>query len=164
MNRILVAVDGSPSAVEAARLGIELAQEHGAKLVLAHVVPELDIVPATVFQIGGAFPHEPGPRDTEMLEDAAALAAEHGVVATTVLLRGETVDELIEYADAHEVDLIVVGSRGHGAIAGTLLGSVSLGLLRRARRPVAIVRAPVAAGEPPQPRSVVTRKEVPGGR
>ncbi len=141
MNTILVATDGSPSAVEAARFGIELANEHESELVFAHVVPELDIVPVVGFQIGGAFPHDPTLHDIELLEDAAALASEHGVVATTTLLRGETVQELLEYARAHDVDLIVVGSRGRGPITGTLLGSVSLELLRRSRRPVAIVRA-----------------------
>jgi nucleotide-binding universal stress UspA family protein len=145
MKSILVATDGSPSAVEAVRLGIELAQEHAARLVIAHVVPEFDLVPATVFQIGGVFPHEPGTRDAAALDDAEALAAEHGVGATTVLLRGETVDALLEYADLHDIALIVVGSRGHGPIAGTLLGSVSLGLLRRSACPVAIVRAAVRA-------------------
>jgi nucleotide-binding universal stress UspA family protein len=145
MNRILVATDGSPSALEAGRFGIELADEHGAELVFAHVVPVFDMVPATVFQIGGVFPHEPGAHDLELLEAAAALAAEHGVMATTTLLRGDTVDELVDYADSHDVDLVVVGSRGHGPITGALLGSVSLGLLRRSLRPVAIVRAPTEA-------------------
>lgn len=159
MRSILVAVDGSPSALQAVRLGIELAQEHAARLVFAHVVPEFDLVPATVFQLGGIFPHEPGAPDTQVLDDAEALASEHGVGATTVLLRGETVDALLGYADLHDIGLIVVGSRGHGPITGTLVGSVSLGLLRGSRAPVAIVRAPVREGEgSPQRHSVVTRK------
>lgn len=158
MNRILVATDGSPSAVEASRFGIELAREHAAELVFAHVVPEFDVLPATVFQIGGVFPHDPGPHDTALLEDAAALAAEEGVVATTALLRGDTVDSLVSYAETHGVDLVVVGSRGHGAIAGTLLGSVSLELLHRSRVPVAIVRAPVEERwAVPQRDSVIAR-------
>jgi nucleotide-binding universal stress UspA family protein len=147
MKRIMVATDGSPSALEATRFGIELAAEHEAELVVAHVVPTFDVVPATVFQIGGVFPREAGHRDVDVLEDAAAAAQEHGVVATTTLLRGETVPELVGYADAHDVDLIVVGTRGHGAVAGTLLGSVSQGLLREAKRPVAVVRAAAVATE-----------------
>jgi nucleotide-binding universal stress UspA family protein len=157
MKRILVATDGSPSAEEASRFGIELAREHEAELVFAHAVPDFDVVPATVLQIGGVFPHEPDEHDTGLLEDAAALAAEQGVIATTVLLRGETVEALVEYADSHDVDLVVVGTRGHGAIAGALLGSVSLGLLRRAGRPVAIVRAGSAEGATPKRESVVAR-------
>ena len=157
MKRILVATDGSPSA-EATSFGIELAAEHDAELVFAHVVPEFDLVPATVFQIGGIYPHDAGEHDLELLEEAAAMAAEAGVVATTTLLRGATVDSLVEYAETHDVDLVVVGSRGHGAVAGTLLGSVSLGLLSRSRRPVAIVRAGAdVRRELPHAESVVAR-------
>lgn len=96
-------------------------------------------------------------RDTALLEDAAALAAERGVIATTALLRGETVDAIVEYAGSHDADLVVVGSRGHGPLTGALLGSVSLGVLRRAGRPVAIVRAGAPAGTRPKRDSVVAR-------
>lgn len=143
MKSILVAADGSPAALAAVRLGIELAQEHAARLVVAHVVPEYDVVPATPFQLGGVFPRSPGEPDRDVLEDAEALASEHDVGVTTVLLRGETVDALLDYVDLHDIGLIVVGSRGHGPLAGTLLGSVSLGLLGRSRVPVTIVRATV---------------------
>jgi nucleotide-binding universal stress UspA family protein len=140
MNRILVATDGSESAAEAVEFGIELAAEHQAELTFVHVVPELDLIPATVFSIGGAFPHEPSNEDRALLEDAAAVAEAHGVLSTTALLRGETVDEVVAYADSHDVDLIVVGSRGHGTISTALLGSVSRGILQESMRPVLVVR------------------------
>ena len=104
-------------------------------------MPALDVVPASGLGVAAAFPHEPSELDRTMLVDAAAVAAEHGIVATTVLLPGDTVDEIVAYADSHDVDLIVVGSRGHGAIAGALLGSVSRGILAESQRPVLIVRA-----------------------
>lgn len=144
MKRILLATDGSEPALEATRIAIELAEEHGAELLVAHVVRDVDVVPATVLQIGTVVAHKPAPHDLELLEDAAARAREHGVDVTTVLLRGETVDELVSYASVRDVDLIVVGSRGLGAVAGALLGSVSQALLRESRRPVLIVRAAVA--------------------
>jgi nucleotide-binding universal stress UspA family protein len=141
MNKILVATDGSDSAAQAVEFGIELALEHQAELIFVHVVPALDVVPVSGFGIGGAFPHEPSPEDQRMLDDAAARAEEHDVVPTTVLLAGDTVDEIVAYADSHDVDLIVVGSRGHGAIANALLGSVSRGVLAESKRPVMVVRA-----------------------
>ena len=140
MNKILVATDGSDSAAEAVEFGIELAAEHRAELILVHVVPALDIVPVSGFGIGGAFPHEPSIEDRAVLDDAAAIAEEHDVRSTTVLLAGDTVDEIVAYADSHDVDLIVVGSRGHGTIANALLGSVSRGVLAESKRPVMVVR------------------------
>jgi nucleotide-binding universal stress UspA family protein len=141
MKRILVATDGSVSSTEAVQFGVELAAEHDAELIFVHVVPVLDVVPSTGFGLSGAFPHEPTKADRALLDDAAAVAMEHGVVSTTALIRGETVDEIVAYADAHDVDVIVVGSRGRGAMTATLLGSVSAGVLREARRPVVVVRA-----------------------
>jgi nucleotide-binding universal stress UspA family protein len=151
MERILVATDGSPSSTEAVAFGVELAAEHEAELIIVHVVPTLDVVPATGFGIGGAFPHEPSEHDHGLLQEAAAVAAEHAVFATTAMLRGDTVDEIVACADSHDVDLIVVGSRGHGTIASTLLGSVSRGVLSESKRPVLIVRvaavaSPIGAG------------------
>jgi nucleotide-binding universal stress UspA family protein len=140
MNKILVATDGSDSAAEALAFGIELATEHGAELILVHVVPAVDLVPVSGFGITSAYPHEPSSEDRALLDDAAAVAEEHDVRAITVLLTGNTVDEIVAYADSHDVDLIVVGSRGHGTIANALLGSVSRGILAESKRPVLIVR------------------------
>ena len=148
MKRILVATDGSPSSTEAVAFGVELAAEHDAQLTFVHVVPLLDVVPATGFAISGAFPHEVTEHDRTLLDEAAALASEHAVVSTTVMLRGNTVDEIVAYADSHDVDLVVVGSRGHGAIANALLGSVSRGVLAESKRPVVVVRAPAAVPVP----------------
>jgi nucleotide-binding universal stress UspA family protein len=140
MNKILLATDGSDSAAEALEFGIELATEHEAELILVHVVPAVDLILVSGFGVSSAFPHEPSIEEQALLEDAAAVADEHDVRATTVLLTGNTVDEIVAYADSHNVDLIVVGSRGHGAIANALLGSVSRGVLAESKRPVLVVR------------------------
>ena len=146
MKRILVATDGSPSSAEAVAFGSELAVEQEAELIFVHVVPAFDVVPVAGFGgMGGAFPHEPSGYDHALLEEAAAVAGEHDIVSTTALLRGDTVDEIVAYADLHDVDLIVVGSRGHGGIASALLGSVSRGILGESKRPVLIVRAAAVA-------------------
>ncbi len=146
MKRILVTTDGSPSSTEAVAFGVELAAEHATELVFVHVVPMVDIVPAAgLGGYGGAFQHELSEHDNVLLEDAAAVASEHGIVSKTAMLRGKTVDEIVAYADSHDVDLIVVGSRGHGGVASALLGSVSRGVLGESKRPVLIVRAAAVA-------------------
>jgi nucleotide-binding universal stress UspA family protein len=140
LNTILVATDGSPSAREASDFAVELAAEHGATLLFVHVVRTLDFVNDDPEDAGYAVLHEPTARDHLVLEEAAARAAELGVDATTSLRFGTTVEEIVAYADACNVDVIVVGTRGHGRVASALLGSVSLGVMRKSTRPVLIVR------------------------
>ena len=141
MNRILIATDGSPAGDEAVDFGLELAADQGAAVTFVHVVPVVDVVPMSGFGLTGAVPHELCEGDSNSLDEAQACAEEAGVTGYARLLRGDPVDEIVAYADTVDADLIVVGSRGHGAVASALLGSVSRGILREARRPVLVVRA-----------------------
>ena len=64
---------------------------------------------------------------------------ERDVETTALLIQGPTVEAILQEAEKLSADLIVLGSHGHGAIYRSLLGSVSEGVLHRARVPVAIV-------------------------
>jgi nucleotide-binding universal stress UspA family protein len=150
MKKILIATDGSPSAREAVEFGLELALEQEADAIFVHVVPAYDVLPMSGgFGMTGALPHELTEADRAPLAEAASLADERRVDATTKLLTGDPPHEIVAYADTIDADLIVVGSRGHGAIATALLGSVSRGVLHAARRPVLVVRGAAARVEAP---------------
>ena len=143
MKKLVVATDGSPSAIEAVEYGLELADEQGAELIFVHVAPAMDVLPAV--GIGAGAPaatliHELTEQDRASLEKALQIAAEKGIEAKAELLSGNPADEIVAYADSIDADLIVVGSRGHGAIASVLLGSVSRGVLHESKRPVLVVR------------------------
>jgi nucleotide-binding universal stress UspA family protein len=51
-------------------------------------------------------------------------------------------DALLAVADTHDADLIVVGSRGLGAVHTAIFGSVSKALVTRSHRPVLVVKSP----------------------
>jgi nucleotide-binding universal stress UspA family protein len=82
------------------------------------------------------------PRNTGMSEIAALLKRE-GVQVHRALRAGDPAREILLAAEGARADLIVVGSRGLGSIAGTLLGSVSRDVVQHSDRPVlvAVLRA-----------------------
>jgi nucleotide-binding universal stress UspA family protein len=157
MKRILIATDGSAGSHDAVELGLDLAGEHDATVFVVHVVPTVDVAPWSGFGMAVAAPHDISDADREPIEDALLSADERGVRVVAELLPGNPIHEIVAFADAHDVDLIVIGSRGHGAVASAVLGSVSLGVLRETQRPVLIVRAASPAGEraPRKSRGVV---------
>ena len=140
MKKILIATDGSASAREAIEFGLELAEEQAAEVKFVTVVPVLDRSFADGIGVPAARPHQIDEVDRRPLEDALALAAERDVDAKAELLAGIPADEIVAFADTLDADLVVVGSRGRGAFATALLGSVSRGVLHEARRPVLVVR------------------------
>jgi len=141
MNTILIATDGSESAHEAVEFGLDLAAEQNAKAFIVHVAPLVDVMPYANFgYVAPTLPHEFDEHDRELFQEAVELAAEKGVEVKTTLLKGRPADEIVAFADSIAADLIVVGSRGHGAITSALIGSVSRGVLNESRRPVLIVR------------------------
>src|SRR4051812_2313121 len=77
-------------------------------------------------------------------DDALRAARERAVAAGAkdveeVAVAGDAVDTLLDLAGSREADLVVVGNRGLGSLAGRLLGSVPASLSHRARCDVLIV-------------------------
>lgn len=138
LERILVAIDDSPSTDAALTEAIELAGAAGAALVLAHVTTILGERPAN----GKHRPHRAPDVATTPLAPALARVRESGVPATTELLLGYTPKQLALGAEELDVDLIVVGSRHLKGLKRAVLGSTSHELLRTSSRPVLVVPAP----------------------
>jgi nucleotide-binding universal stress UspA family protein len=85
--------------------------------------------------------HDEERKGKMMLDSVRESLAEHGLSASTVLLRGDVVQEIVKYARKQETDLIVCGSRGAGNLTGWLLGSVSRELVQHAPCSVLVVRS-----------------------
>jgi nucleotide-binding universal stress UspA family protein len=136
VNSILIATDGSVPADEAVDVAIELARDTGA------VLEVLSVRPPRLSARGGAPVVEV--EEFEGPEHIANAAAERaraaGVSATPHAAHGDVVACIADAAVTLKADLLVVGSRGLGALSGAMLGSVSHALVRRSAVPVTIVR------------------------
>jgi len=139
MKRILVAVDGSDTSLKAARMAADIALRFGAKLTLVHVVPKL-LLPPDVYGLTIAEVEKEHRAYAEnLLEKTIAQLENAGLEIDTTVLYGSPAESLAEESAADDVGMVVVGSRGHGAVARMFIGSVSDRLVHISPKPVLVV-------------------------
>jgi nucleotide-binding universal stress UspA family protein len=148
---ILFATDGSPSAHEAQKEALELAQRLDAPLVVVSAVHP--VAPAVGYAAYGysnvvaELTEAERHRVSGVLASVAEIAEEAGVRCTTLAVDGFPIEEICRKASEYDVQLIVVGSHGWGAARRLLSGSVSTGLVHSAPCPVLVVRAAAQAAD-----------------
>ncbi|KVR43461.1 universal stress protein UspA [Burkholderia multivorans] len=144
-NTIMVAFDGSASSKHALDEALKIAKASDAHVAVVYVVDK-----SALFAYAGRF--DPQALVDELRRDGidALRDAEHAIRQASV--NGDT--ELVEtdglgedvaarlqrYANEHDVDLAVVGTHGRRGIQRMLLGSVAERFVRRACRPVLLIR------------------------
>jgi len=150
-THLLLATDGSEPSLEAARLVRDLLNPAAlARVTVLAVVAPLETLPFYDTYNGGGgnmLPQETWDGVTAAAERTAEDALRRTVAelhttapVETVVRRGSPADEIVRCAAEGGVGLIVMGSRGWGAMHAVLLGSVSERVLHAAPCPVLIVR------------------------
>ena len=140
---ILAGADGSAESGAAVRWAAEEAVMRGAPLTLVHAVPPV----VTSWPLGpmhSSITEWQHNNAKNVLEQAcktvqASLPESERPAIKTEILRSGIVPALVEASE--DKQMIVVGNRGTGAVGRVLLGSVSAGLVRHARCPVAVIHA-----------------------
>lgn len=133
---VVIATDGSHSAEQAVTAGARVASTLGTKAVLAYVRPSIAALGEPYYQERLS---EQLAYARAALDRAQAIVREEECEADEEILEGVPAEQIVALARARDAPLIVVGSRGHGAVAGALLGSVSSAIIHRADRPVLVV-------------------------
>ncbi len=144
VKAILVPTDFSETACAAVRCAAGLAEVFGASLTLLHVVEDV-IAQGLMSGVGSGA--------SESVQDEAvrdAMAKFDQCLAAPPLNRtgvhravvaGDPFDGIMQYAQEHHVDLIVIGTHGRTGLAHALLGSVAERVVRLSPCPVLTVRA-----------------------
>ncbi|MBI9020555.1 MAG: universal stress protein [Verrucomicrobia bacterium] len=159
MKNILVAVDFSKNTDEVMAQAAALGKGLGAKLWIVHVTSTAlqaayestqlyDFAPEFISAAGGDVElardlcAEEYKREHQSLLNLSGKMREAGVDAQAMLLKGDAAALILEKAEDLDIDIIVMGSHGHGLLRKVLLGSVSEAVIRKAFCSVLIVPPP----------------------
>jgi universal stress protein A len=161
VKQILYATDFSPTSEAALPYACELTRAFGASLHLLHVAQDPYHLPWTGDAYGLDLHELARAWQRDAMTALTRLADKTGLQPVAVCRLGRPAQEILEYTREQAIDLIVIGSHGHGAFAQLLLGSVAERLIRHATCPVLTVKA-----TPVQPSADVgaaTAAQVDGG-
>jgi nucleotide-binding universal stress UspA family protein len=139
--KILVPVDGSAQALDAVRHALRLREEGlNTAFVLATVQEPTYLYERVLAPGADVLERISGAVGSRALAAAEALFDAAGVVYEREIGSGEPAPALIEMAQRHGCDAIILGARGLGALRSALMGSVSQGVLHASTLPVTIVK------------------------
>ena len=145
-KNILVPTDGSPLSQKAAIQGVELAKAIGAKVTaLFAAPPATPVVYRHHLPVGFAQPED----HEEMIKRASEEylgaiqeeARRAGVSCDAVQVTSDFPDEaILQVAEKHGCDVIVMGTSGQGGLRGLFIGSVTQKVLNQSKVPVLVMR------------------------
>jgi len=139
--KVLVPVDLSAVSGQVVDGATQLARQLGADVVLLHVEPP---DPAFLgYEVGPKTVRDALAKDIQKDDDRLHTFRDrmrhHDIEAECLLIQGPFVDKVIEESERLNVDYVVIGSHGHGALYDLVVGSVCDGVVRRSRRPVVVI-------------------------
>lgn len=151
MKNILAPIDFSDVSEKVVFQAAELARKFSCKLWLLHVVtPDPGFIGYTDGYTDGytVEPHEERNwralklrSEHRYIQEKALFLEKEGIKVTPLLVEGHTVDTILNKIDKLDIDMVVMGTHGHGKLYTLIVGSVSNGVLQKAKVPVMFVPA-----------------------
>ncbi len=140
-RKIMVATDGSEPVKKAVDTAIEFARLSGAQLYAVYVIAA-EHMTGHPKDVGWERAMKEqlsteGKEATAFVETAGKAA---NVQVESVLLEGNPANEIVDFAEKNDIDLIVMGTLGRTGIQKFLLGSVAQNVVRHSRKAVMVVR------------------------
>jgi len=134
ISNILVAVDGSETSSKAAEMAIDLAEKHGANLMVLFVV-----APKANFNEVFYLSKENGQKIVDEVKNKA-LAKKLKANTEVLFDVGSVPKAIVEYAENNNANLIVIGTRGISGIKRMLVGSTASEVVKYSHCPIIVVK------------------------
>ncbi len=140
-KKILVAVDGSKGALNAAQMAARLARNEGGELLVLHVLDKAVLAEMEKFmgEAPQALEKEMEEQGWALLHSTEIMLKKYGVPVRLVLKEGTPYQEIIDTAEKEGVDLIVMGKLGKRGERKILMGSSVFRVMEFSNIPVLIV-------------------------
>ena len=139
-KKIMVATDGSEQNKKAISYGIEFAKLSGAKLYVVYVVDTAAFA-SIPMDAGWEMMYELLETEGKDASDRVVeLGEAQGLEIESTVLEGHPSNEIIEFAEGNDIDMIVIGTLGKSGLDRFLLGSVAEKVTRNSKVPVLVVR------------------------
>ncbi|UOR13665.1 universal stress protein [Halobacillus amylolyticus] len=138
-NKILLATDGSDHSNRAIEQTVKMVSPYKEQVTI-------DLIYAVDGETSKSDILKYGDSNTATIKrkekflDTIQHIKSQGIQADIILLHGEPAEEITEYANHHEYDCVVVGSRGRNKLQTLILGSVSHKLVKYIQSPVIVVK------------------------
>ena len=137
---ILLAIDGSSGSESALTYARDLALRENAQIIIVNAFPPVPDYLGDPWRERIINNHIG--ESKRITRQAADKLRDAGLDVIVEVLEGPPANAILQVADVRQCDLIVIGSRGHGALTSLLLGSVSHRVLAHAHVPVLVVKNP----------------------
>lgn len=136
---IMIPTDGSEAATAAVEHGLAVAERTGARVHVVNVVNVSDLATGADYTLPTELLQTFQERGERITEEIAAAARDRGLDAVTEVREGFPGQDLLDYAETAEVDLIAMGTAGRTGLRRFLLGSTAERVIRHADVPVLAV-------------------------
>ncbi|WP_042355722.1 universal stress protein [Bacillus rubiinfantis] len=138
-RKILVGIDGSENSLRALQEAIHMARAYESKLFVVNVQPTFNAIHTRVFINDELIKEYQKELYENATNEALAILEKENLDYELMMRTGDPVQQICRLAAELAVSYIVIGSRGMGLVKGTVLGSVSNGILHDSHVPVLVI-------------------------
>jgi nucleotide-binding universal stress UspA family protein len=140
INKILVACDFSPVALNAVKTAVAICARQSASLTIIHVVDNsvAFLLPEACAN-GTILPEMVEYAEINLAKLARNIGLSHNLAVATIVVTGNPADQILLYSDRKDIDLIIIGAHGSSGIRERVIGSNAHRLIKNSTCPVVMV-------------------------